>query len=72
MYYEEMEVGQRFYCEPILISAEEIERFAVSYDPLPIHIDPEVANTTIFEGYCLRIPYIKCHMGTMDSTRYFQ
>ena len=50
MYYEEMEVGQRFYCEPILITAEEIERFAVSYDPLPIHIDPEVANTTIFEG----------------------
>ena len=50
MYYEEMEVGQRFYCEPIIITAEEIERFAISYDPLPIHIDPEVANTTIFEG----------------------
>ena len=50
MFYEEIELGQRFYCEPILITAEEIERFATSYDPLPIHINPEIANTTIFEG----------------------
>ena len=50
MFYEEIELGQRFYCEPILITSEEIERFATSYDPLPIHINPEIANTTIFEG----------------------
>ena len=33
---KKLEVGQRFYCEPILITAEEIDTFAISYDPLPI------------------------------------
>ena len=50
MYYEEIELGQRFYCEPVLITAEEIEQFAAKYDPLPIHINPEFANSSMFEG----------------------
>lgn len=50
MYFEEIERGQRFYCEPILITAEEIECFAAKYDPLPIHINPEFAKSSMFEG----------------------
>ena len=50
MYYEEIELGQRFYCEPILITAEDIEGFAAKYDPLPIHINQELANNSMFEG----------------------
>lgn len=50
MYYEEFEIGQRFYCEPIIITAEDITQFAEKYDPLPIHIDQEFASHSMFEG----------------------
>lgn len=50
MYFEDFELGQRFYCEPILITAEDIIRFAEKYDPLPIHLDNEFAQDSMFEG----------------------
>lgn len=51
MYFEEFEVGQRFRCEPLLVTEEEIDTFATKYDPLPIHIDQEYAeNHSMFNG----------------------
>ena len=51
MYFEEFEVGQRFQCDPRLITAEEIHRFATQYDPHPIHVDKEFAeNHSMFNG----------------------
>ena len=38
MFFEDFEIGQRFQCEPLLITAEEIESFATRYDPHPIHV----------------------------------
>ena len=51
MYFEEFAVGQRFQCDPKLITAEEIHRFATQYDPHPIHVDKEYAEKhSIFNG----------------------
>jgi acyl dehydratase len=51
MYFEEFEIGQRFQCEPFLMTAEEIHTFASKYDPHPIHIDQEFAEkNSMFNG----------------------
>ena len=51
MYFEEFEVGQRFQCDSRLITSEEIHRFATKYDPHPIHVDKEFAEShSIFDG----------------------
>jgi acyl dehydratase len=50
MYFDDFEIGQRFQCEPAMITAEEIEYFARKYDAQPIHIDQDFAESTMFEG----------------------
>lgn len=50
MYYEEYEVGQTFTMEPISLTLEEIQDFARDYDPLPIHVDDDYANSASFGG----------------------
>lgn len=50
MFFEEFELGQRFQCEPIFIASEEMETFAMKYDPHPIHVDQEFAENSMFNG----------------------
>lgn len=50
MYYEDFEVGQKFFIDPITFTEEEIIRFAEENDPLPIHTDPEFAQNGFFGG----------------------
>jgi acyl dehydratase len=50
LYFEDMEVGDRCTAGPYLITKSEIIQFAKQYDPVPRHIDEEVAARTIFGG----------------------
>lgn len=49
MYFEEFELGQRFQCQSIKVSQEEMIEFATKYDPHPIHVDSEFSENTMFE-----------------------
>lgn len=50
MFFEEFEIGQRFQCESIVVTSEEMVDFAAKYDPHPVHTDPEFAVNTMFNG----------------------
>ena len=44
MYFEDFELGQRFFVENVPIEEERIRSFAEVYDPLPVHLDEEYAK----------------------------
>lgn len=50
MYLEDFKVGQKFCLEPITMTLEDIYEFASKYDPLPIHLDPDFAENSRFNG----------------------
>ena len=50
MYFEEFQIGQKFYLEPIMVSLEEINEFAAKYDSLPLHLDENFAQKSAFHG----------------------
>lgn len=49
-YLEDIAVGQIFGSGTVGVSAEEIVRFAQDYDPQPFHLDPALAEQTLFGG----------------------
>lgn len=49
-YLEDFSVGQRFVSGRMTIEAEDIKRFAKSFDPQPFHLDDKAATATIFRG----------------------
>jgi acyl dehydratase len=50
LYFEELEIGIRSAAGPYSLSKEEIIRFAKQYDPIPRHIDEELAAQSVFGG----------------------
>jgi acyl dehydratase len=50
MYLEEFYIGQKFKLDTVSLSEEDIFEFAREYDPQPIHIKPEFADKSIFQG----------------------
>lgn len=51
MFFEEFEIGQKFYTQGIKISLKDIKEFAIKFDPLPLHLDEDYAkNSSIFDG----------------------
>ena len=50
LYFEDTEIGAISKAGPYLVSKEEIIRFATQYDPVPRHLDEEVAARSIFGG----------------------
>ena len=48
MYFEELELGQRFPLPPVTIKKEQVLSFAKEYDPLPIHMDEGYAERSRF------------------------
>jgi acyl dehydratase len=50
LYFEELQIGSHSAAGPYLLSRDEIIRFATQYDPIPRHIDEEVAARSAFGG----------------------
>jgi len=51
-YWEDLTIGQVFETGTITIDAEEIIAYATQFDPQPYHLDPAVAEKSIFGGHC--------------------
>ena len=51
-YLDEMNVGDQSELGSYHFGAEEIIRFARTYDPQPFHVDPEAAKRSLFGGLC--------------------
>lgn len=49
MYFEEIKLGQRFEVGPVAIQMDDITAFAQKYDPLPLHLDEQFAQTTRYK-----------------------
>jgi acyl dehydratase len=49
-YLDDLEQGERWVSEPVTLSADEIVQFGQTYDPQPIHTDPEGAARGPFGG----------------------
>lgn len=49
-YWDDLIVGERLSCRPVVFGREEIIDFAKRYDPQPFHVDEGVAKGSIFGG----------------------
>lgn len=50
LYLEDLAVGDQFEAGPLIVSAEDIKRFAREYDPQVFHLDEEAAKSSLFRG----------------------
>ncbi|MBM2884254.1 MaoC family dehydratase [Chromobacterium phragmitis] len=50
LYFEDLQLGQRFFSAEHTLSEAEIIAFARQFDPQPFHTDPEAAKQTFFNG----------------------
>lgn len=50
LYFEDLQVGQRFVSENYTVTESEIIEFASKYDPQSFHTDPEAAQHLFFGG----------------------
>lgn len=50
LFFEDFHVGRQFATEPVSLSEGEIIAFAQKYDPQPIHVDPAVAEKSVYGG----------------------
>ena len=50
LYFEDLSVGETFDCGSVDVEREEMLEFAERYDPQPIHVDPEAAAESMFDG----------------------
>ncbi|MGI6174715.1 MAG: MaoC/PaaZ C-terminal domain-containing protein [Christensenellales bacterium] len=50
MYFEDYEIGKTYSIQNVHIDEEKLLSFAQEYDPLPVHLDEEYAQTTPFRG----------------------
>ena len=48
LYFEELKIGSRSAAGPYSLSKDEIIHFAKQYDPIPRHIDEELAALSVF------------------------
>ena len=51
-YWEDLEIGKILETGAITIAAADIIEYATDFDPQPYHLDPVVAETSIFGGHC--------------------
>jgi acyl dehydratase len=47
-YLEDFEAGQVFGAGRVVVSIEDVRRFAVEFDPQPFHLDPAAARLSVF------------------------
>ena len=50
LFLDDLHVGQRFTAGSVLVTENEIVRFAREFDPQPFHLDADAATATIFKG----------------------
>jgi len=50
LYFEDLQVGQRFVSGTHLIDESQIKEFATQFDPQPFHLDAEAAKNSLFKG----------------------
>src|SRR5262245_4411760 len=50
LYFDDLQIGQRFTSGTHRIDAEQIKEFATQFDPQPFHLDAEFAQATLFQG----------------------
>jgi acyl dehydratase len=50
LYFDDLQVGQRFRSGSHALDEAQIRAFARKFDPQPFHLDDEVAKTTMFGG----------------------
>ena len=50
IFFEDAEIGTTREAGPYLVSKEEIIQIAKQFDPVPVHLDEEVAARSIFGG----------------------
>lgn len=53
-----LEIGQRFDFGSIVLGAEEIQEFALQFDPLPFHTNLEAADKSRFGGLVASGPHL--------------
>jgi acyl dehydratase len=49
-YFDDINAGDRFLSEPLTVTEQQIIEFAREFDPQSFHLDPAVAERTMFEG----------------------
>ena len=49
-WFDDLRVGMRFRSPTKLVTAEDIKRFAVEFDPQPYHLDEAAAERSPFKG----------------------
>jgi len=52
LFWNDLETGQSFTTDTLSLTAEDIIDFAKDFDPQPYHLDPVVAEQSIFGGHC--------------------
>jgi acyl dehydratase len=50
LWFDDLQVGQRFISGTHLVDEEQIIAFAKQFDPQPFHLDAEAAKNTLFGG----------------------
>ena len=50
LYFDDLQVGDRFETETHALDADQIKAFAQQFDPQPFHLDDDAARQTIFGG----------------------
>jgi acyl dehydratase len=50
LYFDDLQVGQRFTSRTLLVDEAEIKAFASRFDPQPFHLDEIAAKDSLFSG----------------------
>jgi acyl dehydratase len=72
LYFEDLEINQKFELGSYTITKEEIIRFAKEFDPQPFHIDEEKAKSSLYgsliaSGWHTNSIYMKLFVKEMMS-----
>jgi acyl dehydratase len=49
-WFDDLALGMRFKTRELMVTTEDIKRFAAEFDPQPFHLDEAAAENTVFKG----------------------
>lgn len=52
IFWDDLSIGKTFNTDTITLSTDDIIDYAKEFDPQPYHLDPVVAEQSIFGGHC--------------------